>query len=198
VADKEKDIFQRYLDAGIAFTNLTRARAEELVEELIQGGELQGADAKARVEDLLERSRRGRATFVEQVRREVDHQLDALGVTSIEDLAHQVAEVLSRTAETGRKAAKKTTRKKAGAKKAVAKKAPAKKSVAKKAPAKKAGAKKAGAKKAAAKKSTAKKAGAKRATAKKATAKKVSPRASSSPRTRKDVPSSRAPDRGTA
>jgi polyhydroxyalkanoate synthesis regulator phasin len=193
VADKEKDIFQRYLDAGIAFTNLTRARAEELVEELIQGGELQGADAKARVEDLLERSRRGRATFVEQVRREVDHQLDALGVTSIEDLAHQVAEVLSRTAETGRKAAKKTTRKKAGAKKAVAKK-----SAAKKAPAKKAPAKKAGAKKAAAKKSTAKKAGAKRATAKKATAKKVSPRASSSPRTRKDVPSSRAPDRGTA
>jgi polyhydroxyalkanoate synthesis regulator phasin len=188
VAEKEKDIFQRYLDAGIAFTNLTRARAEDLVEELIQGGELQGADAKARVEDLLERSRRGRAAFVEQVRREVDHQLDALGVTSLEDLAHQVAEVLSRTAETGRKAAKRTTGKKAGAKKALAKKSAAKKS-----PVKKSTAKKAGAKKATAKKSTAKKAG-----AKKATAKKVAPRANSSPRTRKDVPSSRAPDRETA
>ena len=158
MADKEKDIFQRYLDAGIAFTNLTRARAEELVEELIQGGELQGADAKARVEDLLERSRRGRAAFVEQVRREVDHQLDALGVTSLEDLAHQVAEVLSRTAETGRKAAKKRTGKKTGAKKALAKKALAKKSTARKSTAKKAAAKKSTAKKAAAKKSTAKKA----------------------------------------
>ena len=128
MADKEKDIFQRYLDAGIAFTNLTRARAEELVEELIQGGELQGADAKARVDDLLERSRRGRAAFVDQVRREVDHQLDALGVTSLEDLAHQVAEVLSRTAETGRKAAKKKkTGKKTGTKKALTKKSRAKK-----------------------------------------------------------------------
>ncbi|MGB7051166.1 MAG: histone H1-like repetitive region-containing protein [Acidimicrobiales bacterium] len=193
MADKEKDIFQRYLDAGIAFTNLTRARAEELVEELIQGGELQGADAKARVEDLLERSRRGRAAFVEQVRREVDHQLDALGVTSLEDLAHQVAEVLSRTAETGRKAAKKRTGKKTGGKKALAKKALAKKSTAKKA-----AAKKSTAKKAAAKKSTAKKAGTKKAGAKKATAKKVAPRTSSSPMTRKNVSSSRAPDRGTA
>jgi polyhydroxyalkanoate synthesis regulator phasin len=193
VADKDKDIFQRYLDAGIAFTNLTRARAEELVEELIQGGELQGADAKARVEDLLERSRRGRAAFVEQVRREVDHQLDALGVTSLEDLAHQVAEVLSRTAETGRKAAKKTSGKKNRTKKALAKKSAAKKAGAKKAAVKKSTAKKATAKKATAKKATAKKAG-----AKKAAAKKVAPRASSSPVTRKDVRPSRPPDRGTA
>jgi polyhydroxyalkanoate synthesis regulator phasin len=189
VADKEeKDLFQRYLDAGIAFTNLTRARAEELVEELIQGGELQGADAKARVEDLLERSRRGRAAFVEQVRREVDHQLETLGVTSLEDLAHQVAEVLSRTAETGRQVAKK-----AGGKKAAAKKSAAKKAAAKKSAPKKAAPKKSTAKKVAAKKTAAKKTG-----AKKAAAKKVAPRASSSPGTHKDVPLRRTPDRGTA
>jgi polyhydroxyalkanoate synthesis regulator phasin len=169
VADKEeKDVFQRYLDAGIAFTNLTRARAEELVEDLIQGGELQGADAKARVEDLLERSRRGRAAFVEQVRREVGHQLETLGVTSLEDLAHQVAEVLSRTAETGRQAATKAGGKKAAAKKSTAKKAAAKKSTAKK------------------------------AAAKKTAAKKAAPRASASPGTRKDVPPRRTPDRGMA
>jgi polyhydroxyalkanoate synthesis regulator phasin len=189
VADKEeKDVFQRYLDAGIAFTNLTRARAEELVEDLIQGGELQGADAKARVEDLLERSRRGRAAFVEQVRREVGHQLETLGVTSLEDLAHQVAEVLSRTAETGRQAATKAGGKKAAAKKSTAKKAAAKKSTAKKAAAKKTAPKKAAAKKTAPKK----------AAAKKAAAKKAAPRASSSPGTRKDVPPRRTPDRGMA
>jgi polyhydroxyalkanoate synthesis regulator phasin len=142
----EKDMFQRYLDAGIAFSNLTRARAEELVEDLIQGGELQGADAKARVEELLERSRRGRAAFVDQVRREVNHQLETLGMTSLEDLAHQVADMLNRTAETGRRA----TKKKAGKKKGSGKKSASKKSAAKKAPGKKAPAKKAPAKKAAA------------------------------------------------
>ena len=30
-----KDPFQKYLDAGIAFTNMTRAKAEELVQELV-------------------------------------------------------------------------------------------------------------------------------------------------------------------
>jgi polyhydroxyalkanoate synthesis regulator phasin len=155
----EKDMFQRYLDAGIAFTNLTRARAEELVEDLIQGGELQGADAKARVEELLERSRRGRAAFVDQVRREVSHQMEALGLTSLEDLAHQVADLLSRTAETGKRATKKkagkkkAAGKKAASKKSAAKKSRARKSVAKKVPDKKAAGKKAASKKAATKKS---------------------------------------------
>jgi len=148
----QRDGFQRYLDAGIAFTNLTRAKAEELVQELVQNGEFQSADAKARVEELLERSRKGREAFAAQVRKEVAHQLDSVGITSLEDLAQQVAALIGRTAEAGRAA---TSGTKAAAKKA-AKKAPAKKTAAKKAPANKAAAKKA-AKKAPAKK-TAKKA----------------------------------------
>ncbi|MEG8180456.1 HU family DNA-binding protein [Nocardia terpenica] len=79
--------------------------------------------------------------------------------------------------KTARKAAKKTTAKKAAAKKTVAKKAPAKKTAAKKAPAKKTVAKKATVKKTAAKKATAKKTAAKKTTArtaaKKTTAKKT-------------------------
>ena len=130
-----RDGFQRYLDAGIAFTNLTRAKAEELVQELVQNGEFQSADAKARVEELLERSRKGREAFAAQVRKEVAHQLDSVGITSLEDLAHQVASLIGRTAEAGRAA---TTGTKAGAKKSAAKKAPAKKAAAKKAPANKA------------------------------------------------------------
>jgi polyhydroxyalkanoate synthesis regulator phasin len=195
VADKDRDVFQRYLDAGIAFTHLTRARAEELVEELIQGGEVQGTDAKARVEDLLERSRRGRAAFVEQVRREVRHQLEALGVTSttLDDVARQVAELLNRTAETGRHAAKKATGKKSAAKKGAkqaARKATTKPSGSKKSTAKRAGATKASAKKTTAKKTTAKKAGAKSAAKRRPAARTAAPRAGAAP--------SRGTDRGTA
>jgi polyhydroxyalkanoate synthesis regulator phasin len=142
------DGFQKYLDAGIAFTNLTRAKAEELVHELVQNGEFQSGDARARVDELLERSRKGREAFAAQVRKEVSQQLESVGITSLEDLAEQVAHLIGRTAEAGKAATTKATAKKSPAKKAAAKKAPAKKAAAKKAPAKKAAAKKAPAKKA--------------------------------------------------
>jgi polyhydroxyalkanoate synthesis regulator phasin len=155
-----KDSFQKYLDAGIAFTNLTRARAEELVAELVQSGEFQSGDARAKVDELIERSRRGRELVVAQVRHEVARQLDTAGITNLEDLAKQVASLLGRTAATGRAATQ-------GTKKA-AKKEPAKAT-------KKAATKKPAAKKAAAKKSQAKKAAGKKAAATKASAKKGAP-----------------------
>ena len=161
----DKDAFQRYLDAGVAFTNLTRARAEQLVQELVKSGEFPSADARAKVDELFERSRDLREAFVAQVRGEVDHQLEVMGFTSLEDLARQVASVLARTADVGRATTgrAKSAPKKSPAKKAAAKKGPAKKGAAKKAAAKKSGVKKAAAKKASAKKSSAKKAAATKA-----------------------------------
>jgi polyhydroxyalkanoate synthesis regulator phasin len=117
------DSLQRYIDAGIAFTNMTRRKAEELVTELVQNGDLQRGEAKARVDELLERSRQGTEVIVTTVRSEVSRQLEAVGITNLEDLAKQVAAMLGRTADTA---------KKAPAKKAPAKKAPAKKTAAKK------------------------------------------------------------------
>src|SRR5271156_34220 len=112
-----RDAFQKYLDAGIAFTNLTRAKAEELVQELVQNGEFQSGDARAKVDELLERSRQGREAFVSQVRHEVASQLEGMGITNLDDLAHEVAALLNRTAAAGRaatagatKAAKKSTK----------------------------------------------------------------------------------------
>jgi polyhydroxyalkanoate synthesis regulator phasin len=165
-----KDSFQKYLDAGIAFTTMTRARAEELVSELVQSGEFRG-DTRAKVDELIERSRKSQEAMFAQVRQEVDRQLEHLGITNLEDLAKQVASLIGRTAEAGRAAAggrgpaaKKAARK-SPAKKSTAKKATAKKTAAKKSPAKKATAKKAAAKKSPAKKATAKKAAAKRSAA---------------------------------
>ncbi len=164
-----KDAFQRYLDAGIAFTTMTRARAEELVQELVQSGEFQSGDARAKVDELIERTRKSREALVSQVRREVVTQLDSMGITSVEELAKQVALLLSKTADAG-KAATATAKKSAGKK--TAKKAPAKKAAAKKAAAKKSAGKKAAAKKAVSKKAVAKKSVAKKSVAKKAPAKK--------------------------
>jgi polyhydroxyalkanoate synthesis regulator phasin len=137
---------QRYIDAGIAFTNMTRKKAEELVSELVKNGDLQTDEARARVDELLERGRQGTEVIVSAVKSEVSRQLGAVGIANLEDLAAQVATMLGRSDSTAKKApAKKAPAKKTAAKKAPAKKAPAKKTAAKKAPAKKTAAKKAAA-----------------------------------------------------
>jgi polyhydroxyalkanoate synthesis regulator phasin len=145
------DNLQRYIDAGIAFTSMTRKKAEDLVAELVRNGDIQTDEARARVDELLERGRRSTEVMVSTVRSEVQRQLGAVGITNLEDLAVQVAALLGRPGA----APKKAPAKKAPAKKAAAKKAPAKKAAPKKAPAKKAAPKKAPAKKAAAKKAPA-------------------------------------------
>ena len=140
------DSLQRYIDAGIAFTQMTRKKAEELVTELVQSGDLQRGDAKARVDELLERSRQGTEVIMTTVRTEVTRQLGAVGIANLEDLAQQVAALLGRS---GSDTAKKTPAKKAPAKKTTAKKTTAKKTTAKKTTAKKTTAKKTTATKAA-------------------------------------------------
>jgi polyhydroxyalkanoate synthesis regulator phasin len=134
----KKDGYQRFIDAGLAFTQMTRVRAEELVQELVRNGEVQRKEAQSKVEDLIDRSRKSSETLIAIVRDEVSNQIHSLGINNLEDLARQVAARLGRSTDTGSAPAKKAPAKKAPAKKAPAKKAPAKKAPAKKAPAKKA------------------------------------------------------------
>ncbi len=180
------DRYRRYLEAAAALGEITRARAEELVKELKGGGDVQRAQAQQWVDELVERGRDAAGDLVDIVRSEVSKQLQALGLDP-EDLAHQAAEVMRRTAEAGRRVvydvapgagtrtarphggsgATATAKKAAGAKKAAttaarAPAAPAKKAAATKTAAAKktAATKAAAAKKAAATKTAAAKSGA--------------------------------------
>jgi DNA-binding protein HU-beta len=176
---------KKYLEAGSVLGQVTRARAEEIVKELVSAGDIQRGQAQEWVDNLVERSRKTSEQVLDLVRHEVASQLSKIDSSAVEGIANQVADILKRSAEAGRsatsgattratktakktaKAARKATervtpsgrKKKGPAKKSAAKKAPAKKSAAKKAPAKKSAAKKAPAKKAPAKKAPAKKAG---------------------------------------
>jgi len=197
------DTLKRYLDAGMAFTALTQAKAEAIVKDLVKTGEVQTEQAQAAVADLLDRSRQNTERIVEMVRREVTEQVKTLGLVGqaefarlekrIEDLTGvDTASAVRKVA--GRKAA--ATRKEAAAERsASASKAAqtrreneldeldARKTAGKKAAAtrkantakRSAAGKKAAAtrKKAPAKKAAAKKAPAKKAPAKKAAAKKA-------------------------
>ena len=115
------DPFRRYIDAGAALTQLTRARAEELVQELMKNGEVQRKEAQSKVDDLIERSRKSTESLLSLVHAEVSNQLSSLGIGSLDDLARQVASLLGR----GPSSPPTTAAKKAPAKKTAAKKAPA-------------------------------------------------------------------------
>jgi polyhydroxyalkanoate synthesis regulator phasin len=122
----QNDMLRRYLDAGMAFTQLTRARAEGIVKDLVKAGEVQREQTQDRVEDLLERSRKNTDALRDLVRKEIREQLASVGLATKDDIAR-----LERKLGAGTPAAKKAApvAKPAAAKKA----APAKKGVASKA-----------------------------------------------------------------
>ncbi len=98
-----KDSFRKYVEAGAVLGQITRARAEEVVRDLVGAGEVQRGQAQDWIDDLVERSRRASEDLVKLVRAEVSSQLASLGIDA-DDLAKQVADILRQSAGMGRKA----------------------------------------------------------------------------------------------
>jgi polyhydroxyalkanoate synthesis regulator phasin len=108
----ENDTLRRYLDAGMAFTQLTRARAQAIVKDLVRAGEVQREQTQERVEELMERSRKNTEQMLDVVRKEVRQQLSAMGLATKDDIARLERKI----AQVG--GAKKAPAKKRAAKKA--------------------------------------------------------------------------------
>ena len=100
---------RKYLDAGTVLGQVSRGRAEEIVRELVNAGDIQRSQAQEWVDNLVERSRKSSEQVLELVRHEVATQLEKIDPKSLESLANQVAEVLKKSAEAGRNATKDVT-----------------------------------------------------------------------------------------
>src|SRR5690606_38082449 len=81
---------KRLLDAGMTFTALTQARAEELIRDLVRVGAVQAEQAQASVDELVDRSRRNSEKLVDAVRTEIDEQLARLDLATRDDLERMV------------------------------------------------------------------------------------------------------------
>ena len=81
------DRWQQYLDAGKAWTEMTRGQAEAVVRDLVKAGDLQQKRAKKAVDELLERSRKNAEELRKLVRHEIQSQISSLGIATKEDLA---------------------------------------------------------------------------------------------------------------
>jgi polyhydroxyalkanoate synthesis regulator phasin len=134
----QNNTFKRYLDAGTAFMEMPRKRAESLVKDFVKAGDLQRKQAQQAVDDLLERSRKNTEQLVDLIRREITTQLSTLGVATKEDITRLESRLASLSgpkpvpgAPVKAQAKQAPVKKAAPAKKATGKKAaPAKKAAA--------------------------------------------------------------------
>jgi polyhydroxyalkanoate synthesis regulator phasin len=97
---------RKYLDAGSTIGRVQRGRAEEIVRELVSAGDIRRDQAQDWVDAMVDRSRDSSEQLLETVRKEVATQLKKIDTSSLERIAEQVAEILTRTAEAGRTATK--------------------------------------------------------------------------------------------
>ncbi len=126
------DVVRKYLDAGVAYAQVTREKAEEIVNDLVKAGELRAEEAQAAVKDLVDRSRRSSEALSERIRSEVSSQMAEVKEqlakvqpatqADVDALAKRVAAVEKKAKAPARKpAAKKPAAKKPAAKKSAAK-----------------------------------------------------------------------------
>ena len=87
------DLFKRSLEAGTSFLDMTRERAESIVKEWVDAGDLGKGRAQKAVEQVLERSRKASDELRAMVRKEIGDQLAALGVATREDVARLEAKI---------------------------------------------------------------------------------------------------------
>ncbi len=105
----QNDILKRYLDAGMAFTQLSREKAEEFVKDLVKAGEVRRKETEEVIETLLERSRKNTEDLVGMIRSEIADQLRNLGLediakraglsSTVTDAAEKVDEAVERVAD---------------------------------------------------------------------------------------------------
>lgn len=87
------DLFKRSLEVGASFLDMSRDRAEALVKEWVEAGDLGKGKAKKAVDEVLDRSRRVTEELQAIVQREIASQLAHLGVATSDDVARLEAKL---------------------------------------------------------------------------------------------------------
>jgi len=94
----DSNLLKRFLDAGAAFTQLTQARAEAIVKDLVSAGEVQTSQTQATVAELIERSRENTERLLDQVRTDFRSQVKNMGLATKDDIARLEGRIASLSA----------------------------------------------------------------------------------------------------
>jgi polyhydroxyalkanoate synthesis regulator phasin len=89
----KSDLFKRTLEAGTSFLDTSRERAETVVKEWVEAGDLRKGRAQQAIDDVLARSRKVTDELRELIRREIREQLGGMGVATADDIARLEAKI---------------------------------------------------------------------------------------------------------
>jgi polyhydroxyalkanoate synthesis regulator phasin len=112
--------WKQLIEAGMQFTELRRAQARRIAQELASQGQIARDQVASTVDELIDLSRRRTEALTSIVRQEVQRQLGSLGLATKDDIERIERRVAAVTKTGTAKAAKKAPAKKAPAKKAAA------------------------------------------------------------------------------
>jgi polyhydroxyalkanoate synthesis regulator phasin len=112
--------WKQLIEAGMQFTELRRAQARRIAQELASQGQIARDQVASTVDELIDLSRRRTEALTGIVRQEVQRQLGALGLATKEDIERIERRVAAVSKAAPAKATKKAPAKKATAKKATA------------------------------------------------------------------------------
>ena len=126
------DVLKRFLDAGASFTQMTRDRAEKLVKDMVQLGEVRADETQQAVQDLVDRGRESTEQLMTWISNEVRKQMEvaASRMDGLEERVDELARNLGLRSGPAKKSAAKKAPATSAAKKSTAKKSTAKKSAA--------------------------------------------------------------------
>ena len=89
----KSDLFKRTIEAGTSFLDMSRERAETVVKEWVDAGDLRKGRAQQAIDDVLARSRKVTDDLRELIRREIREQLGSMGVATADDIARLEAKI---------------------------------------------------------------------------------------------------------
>ncbi len=81
-----RDLFERSFLAGVGLLSMTRERAQKVVDELAQRGEIEKEDVKDSVEHLVQRGEEERQGLRSLIRDEVKSALADIDLATKQDL----------------------------------------------------------------------------------------------------------------
>jgi len=91
-----RTLIERSFLAGIGLLSMTHEKAQKIVDELTQRGEVKKDDAKDWVEQLVHRGDEERLAVRKLIHDEVKSALDELGLATKEDIQELAAKVQAR------------------------------------------------------------------------------------------------------
>lgn len=80
-----KEIMKKLALAGVGVFSLTREKAEQIVKDLAERGQVNAEEAKNMFKDLIEKGEQERAALTETIRKEVNRLREEVGFVSKQD-----------------------------------------------------------------------------------------------------------------